>query len=34
MITEEEIKEMIREADIDADGYIDFEEFKRAMMAK
>jgi len=27
-VTEEEIREMVREADVDADGYIDFEEFK------
>jgi len=33
-VTEEEIREMVREADVDADGMIDFEEFKRAMMAK
>jgi calmodulin len=33
-VTEEEVREMIREADIDADGYIDFEEFKRVMMAR
>lgn len=33
-ITEEEVSEMVREADVDADGYIDFEEFKRVMMAR
>ena len=29
-----EIKEMIREADVDGDGHINYEEFVRMMMAK
>jgi Ca2+-binding EF-hand superfamily protein len=33
-ITEEEVREIVREADLDADGYIDLEEFKRVMMAR
>jgi calmodulin len=33
-LTEEEVDEMIREADIDGDGYINYEEFVRMMMAK
>jgi calmodulin len=33
-LTEEEVGEMIREADIDGDGYINYEEFVRMMMAK
>jgi calmodulin len=33
-LTEEEVEEMIREADIDGDGYINYEEFVRMMMAK
>ncbi len=32
-LTNDEIDEMIREADIDADGYIDYEEFVRMMMS-
>ena len=32
-LTEEEIEEMIKEADIDGDGKIDYEEFVRMMMA-
>jgi calmodulin len=33
-ITEEEIDEMLREADIDGDGFINYEEFVRMMMTK
>ena len=33
-LTEEEVDEMIREADIDGDGHINYEEFVRMMMAK
>jgi calmodulin len=33
-LTEEEVEEMIREADIDGDGFINYEEFVRMMMAK
>jgi calmodulin len=33
-MTEEEAEEMIREADIDDDGVINYEEFVRMMMAK
>jgi calmodulin len=33
-LTDEEVDEMIREADIDGDGYINYEEFVRMMMAK
>ena len=33
-LTEEEVDEMIREADIDGDGCINYEEFVRMMMAK
>ncbi len=33
-LTEEEVDEMIREADIDGDGYINYEEFVRMMMVK
>jgi len=33
-LTEDEVEEMIREADIDGDGYINYEEFVRMMMAK
>lgn len=31
-LSEEEIAEMIREADIDGDGHINYEEFVRVMM--
>ena len=33
-ITEEEIDEMLRDADIDGDGYINYEEFVRMIMNK
>ena len=33
-LTEEEREEMIREADVDGDGSINFEEFVRMMMTK
>ena len=33
-VTDEEVEEMIREADLDGDGLIDLEEFKRVMMAR
>ncbi len=33
-LTEEEVDEMIREADIDGDGHINYEEFVRMMMAR
>ena len=33
-LSDEEIEEMIREADIDGDGYIDYEEFVRMMMSQ
>ena len=33
-LTEEEVDEMIREADIDGDGHINYEECGRMMMAK
>ena len=32
-LTDEEVDEMIREADIDGDGQINYEEFVRMMMA-
>jgi calmodulin len=34
VLTDEEADEMIREADVDGDGYINYEEFVRMMMAK
>ena len=33
-LTEDEVDEMIREADIDGDGHINYEEFVRMMMAR
>jgi len=33
-LTDEEVNDMILEADIDSDGHINFEEFKRMMIAK
>ena len=33
-ITDEEVDEMIREADVDSDGQINYEEFVKVMMAK
>ena len=33
-LTDEEINEMIREADIDGDGQINYEEFVKMMMSK
>jgi len=32
--TPEEIEEMIKEADIDGDGQVDYQEFVKMMMAK
>ena len=33
-LTDEEVDELIREADVDGDGHINYEEFVRIMMAK
>ena len=33
-LSDEEVDEMIREADLDGDGHINYEEFVRMMMAK
>jgi calmodulin len=33
-LTDDEVDEMIREADIDGDGHINYEEFVRMMMAR
>lgn len=33
-LTDEEVNEMIREADIDGDGQVNYEEFVRMMLAK
>ncbi len=33
-LTDEEVDEMIKEADVDGDGQVDYEEFVKMMMAK
>ena len=33
-LTDEEVDEMVKEADIDVDGRLNFDEFVRMMMAK
>lgn len=33
-LTDEEVDEMIREADVDGDGQVNYEEFVRMMVAK
>lgn len=33
-LTDEEVNEMIREADIDGDGQVNYDEFVRMMLAK
>ncbi len=33
-LTDEEVNEMIREADVDGDGQVNYEEFVKMMMAK
>ena len=33
-LTDEEVDEMIREADVDSDGQINYEEFVKMMMSK
>lgn len=33
-LTDEEVKEMIREADIDGDGQVNYEEFVMMMLAR
>ena len=33
-LTDEEVEEMIREADMDGDGQVNYEEFVRMMLAK
>ncbi len=33
-LTDEEVDEMIREADVDGDGQVNYEEFVKMMMAK
>lgn len=33
-LTEEEVEEMIREADVDGDGLVNYEEFVKMMMQK
>lgn len=32
-LTDEEVEQMIREADVDGDGQVNFDEFVRMMMA-
>ena len=33
-LTEEEVEEMIREADVDGDGQVNYEEFVKMMLSK
>jgi calmodulin len=33
-LTEEEVEEMIREADVDGDGHVNYEEFVKMMLSK
>lgn len=33
-LTDEEVEEMIREADVDGDGQVNYDEFVRMMLAK
>jgi Ca2+-binding EF-hand superfamily protein len=33
-LTEEEVEEMIKEGDVDGNGFINYEEFVRMMMVK
>lgn len=33
-LTDEEVEEMIKEADVDGDGQVNYEEFVRMMLAK
>lgn len=33
-LTEEEVEEMIREADVDGDGQVNYDEFVKMMLAK
>ena len=33
-VTEEEVEEMIKESDLDGDGYINYEEFVRMIVNK
>jgi calmodulin len=33
-LTDEEVEEMIREADLDGNGEVDYDEFVKMMMAK
>jgi Ca2+-binding EF-hand superfamily protein len=32
-LTDEEVEQMIREADLDGDGFVNYEEFVRMMLA-